>query len=569
MIGSRVLGSLPSSLFVCGLGVLEEQMKRFLAMLLAIMGAFRAAPPLQAAQSAKVNPGIDLDAISKGRDGDMQTLRIVYQINGGIDKEDTAKNHLAHMFRQREGVTTGELLDAVLSILNRHVPVSRQFGVNDPIIIESYQRQIRATGGNVHGLSSDGIFITIRANPLQRRTILSITQDARSPLLSWRIWLDELCRIEGFTQAILLDAVFDYFQNHHMLSFHKKRGRDTGKLITDAADPDQIDISVNPGRAVGGYGYQESVGSEMWFGEKFWTIAGAAARERLLGGDWPQGETLPGGLVHVTAAPECFTEQTDRAIMDRLRELVYKEARLVSGERGAREEAERKRFSKDLQNRTALARQVTEREEALFTATKEDSSRPILFVPPKPPYDPQLPIFGFGFKMAWMAVATDDVAEVTRFLALQDARWLPWSSAVEMAYDGKVIGVTPAVDGWVLVFGEKLFDWHPDNDIVAKCSRRFGEAQFFLTHRVSDGHHWSRWINGETVRSMTHFDGVEQIGEAAGIDEIIMLPLHSDNDWIAVDEQDVMRVANEWSVDPSVLGYREIAESHILVGNLP
>lgn len=543
-------------------------MKRFRAILSALSGIFTPAPPspfLPPQESA-----FDLGAIANGREGDLETLQIVYQIHGGTDKETILGGNILRTFKQTGGITTGEILDAVVSLLQRQDRMRTPFIIHTkPIIIENLLRRIHATGDNVHGLSNEGIFIVIRSQPSQNCTVLTITQNAVSPLLPWQTWLDALHRLDGFAQAVLLDAVFDYFQGHPMLSFHREHGRDTSKLTTLTDNPDRIAVSRNPGRTARGWGYQESVGSEMWFSDVFWNIAGETTKERLLSGQWPEARMLENGLAHVRVASDCFTEKTDGNLLNLLREIVYKDARQASDEFFANATEAMDLHSKTQAKKFELARQAAERENVLFTERKAKTPVPPTSIPEKPPYDPDFPVSGFGFKLAWMAVATDDVAEVARFLAIRDARWLPWSPAVNMAYAGEAIGVTPAIDGWVLVFGQEALRWHPECAIVAKCSQRFGEAHFFLTHRVSDAHHWSCWKDGKAVRSMTSFDELEQTGEAVGIDEILVLPKFRGEDWVHLDEQDVMRVAGEWSVDPSSLEQREMKESHILIGSLP
>lgn len=193
-------------------------------------------------------------------------------------------------------------------------------------------------------------------------------------------------------------------------------------------------------------------------------------------------------------------------------------------------------------------------------------------LPPKPPYDPEISVSSFGYKMAWVAIRSDDELAIVDAIGLLEARWLPWDSAVEKAYRGEVVGVTPVMDGWVLVFGREIFGWQSDDDYgpVNELAKRFEEVQYFATHRVSEGHIWARWLNGQRVRLMEHIDEMREEGQRTAVEGDILVPKYPDEDpeWISVEESDVMMVAGKWSINPDLLEERELKESHILVGKL-
>jgi hypothetical protein len=66
--------------------------------------------------------------------------------------------------------------------------------------------------------------------------------------------------------------------------------------------------------------------------------------------------------------------------------------------------------------------------------------------------------------LSWLAVATSDQAEVVRSIGLTDVRASTWSDGVDLvdaiAHSGddrfSTVVVTPALNGWVLVFGAWL-----------------------------------------------------------------------------------------------------------------
>lgn len=122
----------------------------------------------------------------------------------------------------------------------------------------------------------------------------------------------------------------------------------------------------------------------------------------------------------------------------------------------------------------------------------------------------------FGYKVSWFAIKATDPAAVINTLALKDATPANWTSGLAAANpdtfspDGdQWLFVSPPIDGWVLAVGSWLpyptAETHHDigtkfDAMFALLAKRFGDAQFFASHRVSDYCAWARAVNGEPVR---------------------------------------------------------------------
>lgn len=119
--------------------------------------------------------------------------------------------------------------------------------------------------------------------------------------------------------------------------------------------------------------------------------------------------------------------------------------------------------------------------------------------------------------------------------------------------------ICPAVDGWVLcpfsfaLASLEQFDFR-------QLSRRFGEAQRFLTYGVTDLDQWERWVDDELVRRF----GVEvdvvlfEIGEQP-VEETQVRLSRPDAGTAAprmADEDMVLEIAGRWSVNPMTLDER-------------
>ncbi|MEV6596106.1 hypothetical protein AB0M36_04480 [Actinoplanes sp. NPDC051346] len=206
---------------------------------------------------------------------------------------------------------------------------------------------------------------------------------------------------------------------------------------------------------------------------------------------------------------------------------------------------------------------------------------------------------GFGGKQAWLAVRDGDPAEVLAALGLRDLGEVAWRDGIDLAHltDDRV-AVTPPLPGargatWVLAAGRYLMRPGVALDLTELSRRLHTEVQFFATHRVTEAHRWQRADDGSLVRAFGYVgrtgavttwygdpDPAERAAglpptfqaEAAPLDEAMLGSLDdeltrllrgesvgddADGSTVLVSEQDVLRVAAGWSIDPTGLDGRE------------
>lgn len=172
---------------------------------------------------------------------------------------------------------------------------------------------------------------------------------------------------------------------------------------------------------------------------------------------------------------------------------------------------------------------------------------------------------GFGPKCAWLAVRSEQPEEVARALGLGDVRPAPWSVVSDVQHHPPEppfpLFVTPPVNGWTLVLlapslAEAPFD-------LAALSREFGEVQKFGTHRVVESQEWQRWVDGSPARRYWWVGESGEIrlddGEPARAEGSLAHPDDLEGDWDELelpDEDTVLEVAAEWSLDPTSLDER-------------
>jgi hypothetical protein len=191
---------------------------------------------------------------------------------------------------------------------------------------------------------------------------------------------------------------------------------------------------------------------------------------------------------------------------------------------------------------------------------------------------------GFGYKIAWLAIRTEDTGAAAAALGVTGARAVSWDEGVDAAYRARqgpqaAIFLTPAVDGWTLAVlgrGDPFEDDGAGGGALglASLSRSFGETQKFATHRVVEYHEWQRWISGSPARHYCWIGESGRIrfddGEPARAEGNLLRAADPDGDSRdardLADEDTVVAVAAEWSVDPTTLQEREGPPSSGLLG---
>jgi hypothetical protein len=167
---------------------------------------------------------------------------------------------------------------------------------------------------------------------------------------------------------------------------------------------------------------------------------------------------------------------------------------------------------------------------------------------------------GFGGKQAWLAVRDGDPEAILAALGLRDLGTVRWRDGIDLAHltDDRV-AVTPPLDGWTLAVGRHLMMRRPD---VAELSAKLQtEVQFFATHRVTESHRWQRAAGGLLIRAFGYVGRTGEVttwfGDPDPAERDAGLPAsYDDETTVLVAEQDVLKVAAAWSLDPATLGGR-------------
>lgn len=192
----------------------------------------------------------------------------------------------------------------------------------------------------------------------------------------------------------------------------------------------------------------------------------------------------------------------------------------------------------------------------------------------------------FGYKMVWIAIKTDNKKRIAEILELKNIQTSNWKSGIESAYNNRIF-ITPLIGEWTLVVGMKLVNGQLEDinkleKILNKLSLEFGESQSFGTHRVVEYHHWIKSMNGKIIRTYSYIGesgkNIKVFGELIepeiGLNLINTFSKEAESDkyWeredlVYADEELVMKIAKNWSINPTKLSERKDIKKELgLVG---
>jgi hypothetical protein len=168
----------------------------------------------------------------------------------------------------------------------------------------------------------------------------------------------------------------------------------------------------------------------------------------------------------------------------------------------------------------------------------------------------------FGYKMSWTTVRCELVQQVVESLRLPRPRPANWQEGIECAYGLKGVFVAPSLNGWISIVGFFPEDLAGSDSValakqrIELASKVFQISCSFATHRVTEYHHWMRAEKGRVTRCFAYLgergEVLCNIGPVTYAEQALSFAKLPPDQW-QPDEDDVMRIANTWSYDPSKL----------------
>jgi hypothetical protein len=152
------------------------------------------------------------------------------------------------------------------------------------------------------------------------------------------------------------------------------------------------------------------------------------------------------------------------------------------------------------------------------------------------------------------------------------------SLVASLSVSAAMLAVTPPLPGaddtdWLLVTGGWVAFEAGRLDVGSLSMALGDEVQLFASHQVVEWHRWDRGRAGVTVRSFEYVGDKGQVRRWVGtrppanfdVTHDDLLDSYGEDDAM-IDEEDVMRVAAAWSIDPTSLEGQPANGQPILVG---
>lgn len=222
----------------------------------------------------------------------------------------------------------------------------------------------------------------------------------------------------------------------------------------------------------------------------------------------------------------------------------------------------------------------------LILTNRRDNAKPFIVNE-----EPDLPK-PFGYKMAWLAVRTEDGEGLAAQMGLVGGIPANWNSGIGTVYDdelgGSYVYITPPVEGWTFVVGLGL-PYPVGPAFVDKLTPLlitlggYADVQYYFTYPLIDFFAWARMKDGRLVRAFAVNDegvvwnkgritkeeralglrlfelrGVrERHGDAGG--ELVLYPT----------ESHVLQIAKGWGIDPICLEEMPASAGRGFVARVP
>ncbi len=183
----------------------------------------------------------------------------------------------------------------------------------------------------------------------------------------------------------------------------------------------------------------------------------------------------------------------------------------------------------------------------------------------------------------WVAVKTVKPEAVQAALRLHNPTPCSWTDGMARVSDQKLF-ISPAINGWVLVVGSLVPEPGEDVDacfrFLQRLSRELGEVQFFSINRAVGHHAWARFERGRAIRGYAWAgETLWNQGHKTWAERKLGLKCYdycegeSRNHFSQLERnrantEKILLLASIWSLDPSSIDDRALADAFGIAGDL-
>lgn len=377
---------------------------------------------------------------------------------------------------------------------------------------------------------------------------------------------NELLSRPDFVFGYAVDAEDDFRQNESWPGNYEiyRLTPEHVKWTKDSSGQRVIDISGNPGRSEVVSNALLAIGWKMWFGKEIqqhFPVAVLSAFDDAYSiWDYPHGVVGvqlfedPKGALSQKKNRDIQTAFRQHIKMDEFIRTIKQETDQLLVQGKAKLETARESeglvlpVSPSVKKQGWIARWFGKK-----TGARRDNEGP-----GKP--------ISFGYKLCWFAVQANKPKAISRYFPKLIFKTSSWQGA-----DSGLIFISPPVKGWIFIKGKIPATDEPNGikevtRLLVELSQAFKIATFFGSHRVVDYYSWALAENGEIIRAYAEVEGnvLLDTGEKHGIEKELIYPHEAEYMADAFqqdipDEEMVLRIAGDWSLNPMTLDECESA----------
>lgn len=227
-------------------------------------------------------------------------------------------------------ISAVEVWDILFQVLKRigislETPVDC-FGKN--VIPDNLHECIQKANRGHFGFDLDGLSIHYSPVGNYEHALLMVKDSSESARYDWDQWVHALLADTEVMQAWVVNNEYDHWQNAYdpIQYLGEDRSCEGLPMISNNLPPPLekmiIDTSNNPGRRIIRMGYVEAIGSPMWLGRPFWERTGAD-KKSVMEAFAKDAQLMENEVVRIQVSDKPFTENTDPALQNRLRQMLY------------------------------------------------------------------------------------------------------------------------------------------------------------------------------------------------------------------------------------------------------
>ena len=256
-------------------------------------------------------------------------LKVVFKLDCERDPDEIqiGTNTLGQLVKVG-GISDSQALRTIIVTM-------RKFGVTEfndhgkQISSDLYLKKIEKQGKWSRSVEAGGMSFRFGHVVALKHSFISIEEVTVGSSVSWANWVEPFLAVDGFVQAWLSDADYDYWQNARDPLQYQAVGRSYSNLpmksngLPSPLEQVEIDTSSNPGRWSLQSGHVEAIGATMWLGMPFWEIVGENRKDALLSADGFAVRSVGHDVIQIIASEQCFCDESTKDKQNRLRAVLY------------------------------------------------------------------------------------------------------------------------------------------------------------------------------------------------------------------------------------------------------